>query len=156
MENKILSYDEMKDKTKKYYKNLNINIPSFYIDCAIQSLTMAEYAKEFNDKNITIKINDHRALATVGDAVCAAYLMRKKYHISSTEEELTNYKKILTNECLNKIGEKMLIGSLFYRNNDLKDENGKSYATAFEAVIGFISILDLNKAFEVLDIYLVE
>ncbi len=40
-------------------------------------------------------------------------------------------------------------------NNDLKEENKKSYATAFEAVIGFIGILDTNKVYEILDKYLI-
>ena len=48
----------------------------------------------------------------------------------------------------------ILEGKLFATNNNLDSnneiENKKSYATAFEAVIGFVSLIDINKAFEVL------
>ena len=39
-------------------------------------------------------------------------------------------------------------------NNDLKEGNKKSYATAFEAVIGFICIINKNKVDEILNKYL--
>ncbi len=40
------------------------------------------------------------------------------------------------------MGKLLLKEHLFAKNNDLKDTNTKSYATAFEAVIGFLSLLD--------------
>lgn len=36
-------------------------------------------------------------------------------------------------------------------NNDLKEGNKKSYATAFKAVIGFISIINKNKVDKILN-----
>lgn len=71
--------------------------------------------------------------------------MKGKYKISSTEEELTDEKKALANKNLNIIGEKLLKDKLFATNSDLTNsnpnKNKKSYATAFEAVIGFISLI---------------
>lgn len=117
----------------------------------VQSLTMPEYAKEYNDKH-NEKIKDHRALSSVGDAICGAYIMLKEYNIDITSEELTDKKKIVTNEHLNIIGENLLSNKLFAINNDLKEGNKKSYATAFEAVIGFIN---KNKVDEILNKYLI-
>lgn len=144
------TYDEMIDLTKNFYDTLEINIPQKYIKRAVASLTMAEYAKCFNDKTNS-EIYDHRALATVGDAVCGAYRMINKYKDESTMSSLTGEKFILQNDQLNITGKRLLEGKLFAYNNDLKDGNIKDYATAFEAVIGFISLLDIKKAFKVLD-----
>ena len=81
--------------------------------------------------------------------------MLKEFNTNSTQEELTDKKKIVTNKHLNIIGKNLLLNKLFAINNDLKEENKKSYATAFEAVIGFIGILDRNKVYEILDKYLI-
>ena len=49
----------------------------------------------------------------------------------------------------------LLKNVLFARNNDLssnnENENKKAYATAIEAVIGFISIIDKKCVFETID-----
>lgn len=146
---KLLTFDEMKEKAKKFYKALGVDVPDDKINRAVYSLTMPQYAKVYNDKNDQ-KIFDHSALATVGDAVCAAYLMLKEYSDGLSKQELTNKKGALENEELNKIGEKMCGGKLFASNNDLEsnNENGnkKAYATAFEAVIGFIALLEKQKS----------
>ncbi len=102
---------------------------------------MPEYAKNYNDVN-QIKIKDHSSLATVGDAFCNAYQMLNEYTSFLTKEELTNKKSPFSNENLNEVGKLLLKEHLFAKNNDLKDTNTKSYATAFEAVIGFLSLLD--------------
>lgn len=74
----MLTYDEMASKTLEFYDKLQIDILDKYVDLAVRSLTMPQYAKEFNDK-IHKEIGNHRALATVGDAICAAYTMLKFY-----------------------------------------------------------------------------
>ncbi len=146
---KLLTFDEMTEKAINFYKELGVDVPDDKINRAVYSLTMPQYAKVYNDKNDQ-KIFDHRALATVGDAVCAAYLMLKECSDGLSEGELTDKKDKLENEELNKIGEKMCGGKLFAFNNDLEsnneNENKKAYATAFEAVIGFIALLEKQKS----------
>lgn len=63
---KILSFNEMLQSVKDFYSLIDIKIPKEYESIAVQSLTMPEYAKEYNDKNKQNTINDHKALATVG------------------------------------------------------------------------------------------
>lgn len=150
----MLTLEEMIKLTIEFYNLLEIEISKEDEMMAVQSLTMPDYAKEYNDKH-NEKIKDHRALSTVGDAICGAYIMLKEYNMGITSEELTDKKKIVTNEHLNIIGKNLLLNKLFAINNDLKEENKKSYATAFEAVIGFIGILDRNKVYEILDKYLI-
>ena len=146
---KLLTFDEMKEKAKKFYKDLGVNVPDDKINLAVYSLTMPQYENAYNSKNDS-KIFDHSALATVGDAVCAAYLMLKEYSDGLNKEDLTKKKSKLKNEKLNKIGEKMCGGKLFASNNDLESnndkENKKAYATAFEAVVGFIALLEKQKS----------
>ena len=147
----MLTYDEMVENTREFYDELQIDIPDKYIGLAVKSLTMPQYAKEFNDK-FHKEIGDHRALATVGDAVCEAYVMLKFYEDSLTADDLNKKKEVLQNKELNNVGEKLLKDVLFARNNDLnsnnENENKKAYATAIEAVIGFISIIDKKHVFD--------
>ncbi len=136
----------MINRTINYYKQgLGIEVPYEFIDLAVTSLTMPQYAKEYNDK-YGVKLNDHRSLATARDAVCEAYLMINKFNEDSTSEKLTNKKKILENKHFNEIGKDLLKCVVFASNNDLESnndhENKKAYATAFEAVIGFIAIMN--------------
>ena len=145
----MLTYDEMVEKTREFYDELQIDISDKYVDLAVRSLTMPQYAKEYQDK-YNQYIGDHRALATVGDAVCEAFVMLKEYNDALTSDDLDKKKECLQNEGLNLAGEKMLNGVLFASNNDLKSNNAdypnkKAYATAFEAVIGFIALLDKNQ-----------
>lgn len=89
-------------------------------------------------------------MATVGDAVCGAFLMLNRYTDEKTKKELTAEKKVVTNEHLNLVGEKILKDWLFASNNDLESNNEAhpnktAYATAFEAVIGFIALLDKDQ-----------
>lgn len=145
----LLTYEEMREKAFKFYDDLQINIPKKYADLAVRSLTMPQYAKEYQDK-YNQYIGDHRALATVGDAVCEAFVMLNEYNDALTSDDLDKKKEGLQNEGLNFAGEKMLNGVLFASNNDLKSNNAdhpnkKAYATAFEAVIGFISLLDKDQ-----------
>lgn len=144
----MLTFDEMKEKAINFYKELGVEVPDDKINRAVYSLIMPQYAHDYNKKN-NPKIFDHSALATVGDAVCAAYLMLKEYSDGLSKEDLTKKKSKLKNEELNKIGEKMCCGKLFASNNDLESNNDngnkKAYATAFEAVIGFIALLEKQK-----------
>ena len=153
------TYDEMINKTIDFYNTLGIKIPKKHIKRAVESLTMPDFAHMFNDERFLIlknaEIKDHRALATVGDAVCEAYLMIKYYHENRTMASLTYGKIKLENYYLNIVGKNLLENKLFSYNNDLKSYNTKDYATAFEAVVGFISLLNINKAFKILDTYLV-
>lgn len=150
----LLTYEEMSERAFEFYDYLQINIPKKYVALAVRSLTMPQYAKEFNDK-FHKEIGDHRALATVGDAICAAYTMLKFYEDSLTADDLNKKKEVLQNKELNIVGEQVLKDVLFARNNDLssnnENENKKAYATAIEAVIGFISIIDKKCVFDTID-----
>lgn len=142
----MYEYQEMINKTVNFYKDiLEIEVPDEFIDLVVTSLTMPSYAKEYNDIHED-KINDHRSLATVGDAVCEAYLMINKFKEDSTSEKLTNEKILLENERFNEIGKDLLKGVVFASDNDLESNNDhnnkKAYPTAFEAVIGFIAIMN--------------
>lgn len=88
----MLTYDEMIEKTREVYDELQIDIPDKYVDLAVRSLTMPQYAKEFNDK-FHKEIGDHRALATVGDAIYAAYTMLKFYEDSLTADDLNKKRR---------------------------------------------------------------
>ena len=140
---------EMNEKSLNFYKGLNVEISQENIPLAVRSLAMPQYAKEYQDKYNQC-IGDHRALATVGDAVCEAFVMLNEYNDDLTSDDLDKKKEGLQNEKLNFVGEQMLKGVLFASNNDLKSNNEdhpnkKAYATAFEAVIGFIALLDKNQ-----------
>ena len=154
----LKSYDEMTAITVDFYKTLNIDIPSEFIKEAVQSLTMASYAKEYNESSINNgdSIKGHKALTTVGDAVCGAFLMVAKYKPGATQEIMHNYKSNLTNESLNPVGKELIMSRVFARNTDIKEGNTKDYADVFEAVIGFISVyIGIEKAFEVLKEHLI-
>ena len=74
----LSTYEEMSEKASRFYEGLQIKIPEQYVDLAVRSLTMPQYAKEYQDK-YGDTIGDHTALATVGDAVCGAFLMLDRY-----------------------------------------------------------------------------
>ena len=148
----MLEFSEMESRTREFYeKKLNIKIKD--INLAVASLTMTEYAKIYSDKH-KVKIDNQDGLATVGDAVCGAYVMLKEYKPFTTKGKLTDEKNIVTNEHLKIVGKKLLEGYLFYENNDLKEDNKKDYATAFEAIIGFIALNDINDVGRILKEYL--
>ena len=136
-------FKEMQEKSIQFYKLLNIDILQKDIILAVRSLTMPQYAKEYKDK-YNLNIGDHRALATVGDAVCGAFVMLEEYTEAMTSNDLNDSKARLQNEKLNLVGERMLKGVLFASNNE-DHPNKKAYATAFEAVIGFIALLDKDQ-----------
>lgn len=144
---------EMKEKSLEFYKGLNVETSQENILLAVRSLTMPQYAKEYKDK-YGETIGDHTALATVGDAVCGAFLMLDRYTDEKTSKTLTEEKEIVKNDRLNVIGKKMLCDEdgifIFASNNDLESNNEdhpnkKAYATAFEAIIGFIALLDKDQ-----------
>lgn len=149
----LSTYEEMSEKASRFYEGLQIKIPEQYVDLAVRSLPMPQYAKEYKDK-YGETIGDHTALATVGDAVCGAFLMLDRYTDEKTSKTLTEEKEIVKNDRLNVIGKKMLCDEdgifLFASNNDLESNNEdhpnkKAYATAFEAIIGFIALLDKDQ-----------
>ena len=147
------SYNELKNKALNFYMVLSINVPTKFEELAVQSLTMPQFAKEYNDVN-EHKIGDHRALATVGDSICGSYLMLKEFKKNSTPKVLTEKKEKVTNQHLNFIGKELLEGKLFATNTDLQEINKKDYATSFEAIIGFIALIDKKETFRILDKYL--
>ena len=149
----MLTYDEMIGRTVNFYKELGVKIPSDKIKDAVASLTMPQYASIFKQK-YKDTINEHRSLATLGDAVCGALLLMGKYRQGVTMKKMTIYKEKITNKNLNFAGKELLKDSLFHENNDLSNKNKKSYATAFEAIIGFLSLVDLNKAKLVFEKYI--
>lgn len=146
----MLSYTEMVEKTKDFYESIEVKIPEDRIELAVASLTMPQYAETFKNETGN-NIIDHRGIATVGDAICGALLMMKEYFFGATMKKMTDEKVAVRNDRLNDLGRKLLEGHLFFANNDLDSINKKSYATAFEAVIGFLSFIDLNKAKSVFD-----
>ncbi len=144
-------YSDMIVKTEEFYSKLNIKIND--IKLAVASLTMTEFAKNYNDVN-SVKIDNQDALATVGDSICGSYVMMKEYEPFATMEHLTKEKDIVTNKHLKIVGKKLLEGYLFHTNNDLKEENKKDYATAFESIIGFVALNNPNDLKTILDKYL--
>lgn len=146
----IIEYDKMLELTKAFYSKIDLNISDEDITLAVQSLTMPQYAKEYNDIHSN-KIEDHRGLATVGDSICGAYVMLKEFKNDISPMELTQKKDVVTNSHLNALGETLLKGYLFYSNNDINPKNTKDYATSFEAIIGFISLIDREAAFNLLE-----
>lgn len=64
----MLTYDEMVEKTREFYDELQIDIPDKYVDLAVRSLTMPQYAKEFNDK-FHKEIGDHIKFTTIANEI---------------------------------------------------------------------------------------
>ena len=147
MSNKTLTINEMIVKAKDFYNNvINIELKNEHTIIAVQSLVMPSYKEEFNKIN-DIHINDHRGLATLGDAVFSTYILQSTFTSKSTTKELTEEikNKICSNAVMNIFGKKFE-NYLFWSNNDLNESNKKSYATVFEAIIGFIFYIGEHKA----------
>ena len=136
----------MIEETKKFYDGIGITDLKGLEEEAVVSLTTGSYANQYKQK-FSEKIYDNESLATLGDAVCSAILLKKEYKKEKSMEDMNGLKKRLTNKELNIVGEKMLKDKLFSANGDLGGDKG--YATAFEAVIGFVSLVDLKKAEEI-------
>lgn len=152
----IFSFDEMKEKTRTFYQDLGCDLTEDTLDLAVQSLTMPCYANEFAQK-FGEKIPNHSALATVGDAYWGAYILAIAFEPNSKKGDLTkNCKQTIgTNKQMNPLAEKWLSPFLFATNNDLIDNNSngqnkKGYATALEAVIGFLFLKFPEKVFDIL------
>ena len=146
---KLKSYEDMKKNTIRFYNDVfHIDTEGNNYELAIQSLVMPEYMKEFNESKMKpeTRIYNNGSLATLGDTVISTFLMDRYFRKEITSEQLSEYKKMATNKELNRLGEKYLESILFCRNYDLYYEesegdliqNRKGYASAFEAVIGFI------------------
>jgi 23S rRNA maturation mini-RNase III len=146
---KLKSYEDMKKNTIRFYNDVfQINTEGNNHELAIQSLVMPEYMKEFNESKMKpeTRIYNNGSLATLGDTVISTFLMNRYFKKEITPEHLSEYKRMATNKELNQLGQKVLISILFYRNNDLYYEesegdltqNRKGYASAFEAVVGFL------------------
>lgn len=149
MSSKILTIDEMIIKAKEFYRDkINLELKNEHTILAVQSLVMPSYKEEFNNINTISKhINDHRSLATLGDAVFSTYILQSTFTSKSTMKELTEEikNKICSNAVMNIFGKKFE-NYLFWSNNDLNESNKKSYATVFEAIIGFIFYIGEHKA----------
>ena len=50
----------MIELTKQFYKSLDVEISSEYVELAVTFLTMPEYAKNYNDINLS-NISNHSA-----------------------------------------------------------------------------------------------
>ena len=149
--NNTKEFNEMLKQTIDFYNGLGIKIKKGNERIAVSSLTMSGYANNYKDKfHRTIYSNN--ALSTLGDGICLAYVMYKKYHLSVSSEVMTNAKELLTNVNLQDKGKKLLENHLFFENTDL--DGNKSYATAFEAVIGFIALNNYNDVSKVFDKYI--
>lgn len=46
----LLTYEEMSERAFEFYDDLQINISKKYVALAVRSLTMPQYAKEYQDK----------------------------------------------------------------------------------------------------------
>ncbi len=111
-------------------------------------------------------------MATVGDSVCGAFLMLNKFNSEKTKSDMTKEKVVLKNRNLISISKSLFkdSGLPFAKNNDLlnSDEtsapepklNKKGYATAFEAVVGFLALLDKkygsNHAYRIFNRFLMQ
>ena len=152
----IIPIEKMRETTRSFYSNIGCELTDDNIDLAVQSLTMPCYANEYAQK-YGEKILNHSSLATVGDAYWEVYILAIAFEPNSKKGNLTNGIKqtIGTNEQMNPLAEKWLNRFLFAANNDLKDNNSdgqntKGYATALEAVIGFLFLKYPEKVFGIL------
>ena len=141
----IISYEEMLNKTIEFYNSLDISFPKDKNELAVASLTMPSYSKNYKDKYGKERYN-HSSMATLGDSMCGAFLLLETYKPSRSKGDLTDDKVAVRNDHFNVIGKKLLEGHLLWDNNDLYAV--KAYTNGFEALIGFISLVDVNKAQE--------
>lgn len=138
-----LPLNEMKEKARAFYSGLGFALTDDNIDLAVQSLTMPCYANEFHAK-YGVEIQNHASLATVGDAYWTAYILFITFTPQSSKSDLTNLKQVIaTNIYMDRLAKEWLKPFLFASNNDLTQNdketgNAKGYATALEAVIGFL------------------
>ncbi|QWB96234.1 hypothetical protein KHQ89_01995 [Mycoplasmatota bacterium] len=99
-----------------------------YLD---QALTCPKYAEKNNEE-------DHRSLATIGDALLSFLFMDIVREIIENEnqssEYFTDFKELIQdNEILNQIGKNLFIGSI--KSYDTDELAKKSFATTLEAYI---------------------
>jgi len=108
---------------------------NFIEEKIIEAVTFPQFAEVY--KNKLSRIHDHRALATLGDALLSAVIVNQFYSPTSTKKTLTKEKeRLANNERLQKIGKQWFEAKdlLFWCNNDL--ESNICYATLVEAIIG--------------------
>jgi len=105
----ILSYDEMQERTKQYYAGLGIELNDDNLSLGVQSLTMPSYANEYNQTHLE-KINDHRSLATLGDACWGVFILVTAFSPTVTKGQLSNdiKNKVCSNEEMNKLANKFV------------------------------------------------
>lgn len=152
----ILTYSQMEERARSFYATLGVTLTKRDLPLAIQSLAMPEYTKIYNDANRTCPIHDNDSLATVGDAVFYVYVLELCFTPRSSEGFLTDKKaKYCANETMNVYGEEWLRDWLFATHTDLYEEgrelpNRKGYATAFEAVVGFLYLRARDRVEQIL------
>lgn len=156
----IFPLETMKEKTKKFYQDLGCDLDEKDekdLNLAVQSLTMPCYANEFNQSH-EVQLYNNFSLATVGDAYWGAFIVARKFTPDSTKGELSNEikQKIGSNQEMNRLAEKLLKDHLFAENNDLTINdsdapNTKGYATALEAVVGFLFLVYPEKVSSILE-----
>lgn len=143
-QNSLQDYPSMEAQAKMFYQErVGITLDNEELTrLAVQSITLPGYMKEFNDYYET-EIYSLEGLATVGDAALADYLMKAHFKPHLTKAELTQLKEKLTNEELASLGEELFGDFLFSRNTDLNKNKQcyvRAYATALEAVFGFLTL----------------
>lgn len=67
---------------------------------------MPGYANNYKDK-LHLIIYSNNAWSTLGDSICLAYVMYKKYKLSVSSKVMTNVEELLTNANLQDKGKKL-------------------------------------------------
>lgn len=134
--NAYQEYIENKEDVILELRNM-LNIDLIKTDLFLQAITCSAFAKEYNDAKKDM-IQDHKGLATFGDAVLNTIICEKGFNRNPkiSKALLTHEKEIyVNNETLNEIGYDMRIDRvLFHRNHDMMGK--KTLATTLEAIIG--------------------
>lgn len=152
----MYTYEEMEARARSFYGTLGLRLTSRDLPLAIQSLAMPAYTKEYNERNPSRPIHDNDSLATLGDSVFYVYVLRLCFSPRVSEGFLTDKKaKYCSNDTMKIYGEDWLRDALFARHRDLYEEgstlpNRKGFATAFEAVVGFLYLCAPDRVMDIL------
>ena len=167
----LVPFEEMKKQARAFYGSLGCSVWEKDIVLAVQSLTLPNYARKFNNnkefsQNGKRVIYCNSSLATVGDAFIDTYILRRVFSAEKSAKELSDILHgsnvngkpgLSTNGTMNAFGEELLGGHL-YSVNDIpvgdekcNEKKAKAYATSFEAVLGFLCLIDYDAALRQLE-----
>ena len=152
----MYTYKEMEERTRAFYSTLGITLSRRDLPLAIQSLSMPRYTRRYNEATPSAPLHDNDSLATLGDSVFYVYVLTLCFSSRITERFLTDKKiKYCSNDTMKVYGEDWLADWLFATHKDLYEEgsnqtNKKGYATAFEAVVGFLYLRAPDRVMEIL------